>query len=417
MKNRSTAILIGVYGNSRDREICEDHLLELESLGKTYGLITTYKICFFVKKKDPATLIKRGAIDKILNILNESELFYVIFDDEISPTQQRNLEKELKKTVIDRTELILGVFDKHAKTKEAKIQISLAQARYQLPRLKRLWTHLERQRMKGGYLKGMGERQLEVDKRILKSEISKLKKRLKEIEKKRATQRKKRIREENLIFSIVGYTNSGKSTLLNALTKADVLVEDKLFSTLDTTTKRFILPNKQKILFIDTVGFIRKLPHDLIASFKSTLEEIVYSDVLINVIDLSDKNVFEKIESSLDVLKKLKVEDKPIIYVFNKIDKVKDHSLIKKLKERYPTSVKISALKKIGFDDFLKIIMDSIKFKIKKFKLKIPQNEVKLINELIEKGNITSKKYKDNYLFLEVEIPKTLFYKIERFII
>ncbi len=415
----NNALLIGVYKLTEEKKACLEQLDELKSLCDTYGVKPAHILSCPLKKVESATFLGSGKVNEIALLCQEHNIDVVIFDDEISPHQQRNLEVILKRPVIDRTELILGVFAKHAKTKEAMLQIALAQAKYQLPRLKRLWTHLSRQRTggaSGGFLKGAGETQIEIDRRILRDKITKLQGKLLEVRRQRDTQRAQRIRTQIPTFSIIGYTNSGKSTLLNALTGANVLVEDKLFATLDTTTRKFTLPNNQQILLIDTVGFIRKIPHGLVAAFKSTLEEATYADILIHLIDASSPNVLLQAEATTIVLKELHSEDKPMITVLNKIDKCQGPVNLMKLRITYSNTVEISALKKIGFDALLKRMMQEISNLRKTFKLKIPQSNYALVSLIMKEGRVISKEYVENYILLEAEIPQSLEHKIEQFV-
>ncbi|EKE21040.1 MAG: GTP-binding protein, partial [uncultured bacterium] len=254
-------LLIGVFEGPKDKNTCMEHLDELQSLAYTYGLDTVDKISVPLREIHSSTYLGIGKIEELKLLTDEEDINIVIFDVDIFPHQQRNLENIFKRTVIDRTELILGVFAKHAMSKEAKLQVRLAQFKYEMPRLKRMWTHLGRQRTggkSGGYLKGAGEKQIEIDRQTLKKRFSDLQKEIDKISLQRELQRKKREKTNIPTFAIVGYTNAGKSSLLNALTNANTLVEDKLFATLDTTTRKYFLPNGQSVLLTDTVGFIRK---------------------------------------------------------------------------------------------------------------------------------------------------------------
>jgi len=281
-----------------------------------------------------------------------------------------------------------------------------------------MWTHLSRQRTggkSGGYLKGAGERQIEIDRQTLKRRVSDLQKEIDQIKKQRQLQRKQRKKTNIPSFAIVGYTNAGKSTLMNALTDANVLVEDKLFATLDTTTRKYTLPNRQQILLTDTVGFIRKLPHSLIAAFKSTLEETTESDILIHLIDMSQKGVKDMAEASLEVLKELKADEKPIITCLNKTDECKDPSLLTYFKLKYPKTIQISALKKQGLDQLIEMMLKEISSLRRVVMLKIPQSYYKLVSEIIKEGRIISLDYKDNDILIEAEVPKILYNKLSFF--
>jgi GTPase len=412
------AVIVGTYKSSKDINITQEHLDELESLCDTYGLKVEKKIMAPLRKIESSTFLGKGKIEEIANIVTEEKIDIVIFDDEIFPMQQRNLEKIFKKIVIDRSELILGVFAKSAKTKEAKIQVQLAQFKYQLPRLKRLWTHLERQRVSGGtgaYLKGAGERQIEIDRRLLRDRISKLEKDLNEIKKQRELQRKARYKHGIPLFGIVGYTNAGKSTLFNALTKDHVLVEDKLFATLDTTTRQLNLPNNQKILLTDTVGFIRKIPTMLVAAFKSTLEEAIKIDILIHVIDASSEYAVEQAQETKKTLDELGAKNTPIITVFNKIDKCQDQQMLLKLRILFPHNICISASK----EENLHLLLEKMEEMLLKLriivKIKIPQKDYKVISVLLKEGRTISMEYIENDILLEVEISKHLKHLIEKY--
>jgi len=343
----------------------------------------------------------------------------VIFDDEISPQQQRNLEKLLECVVIDRTELILGVFGQRARTREAKIQIELATFRYQMPRLRRLWTHLHRQRSGGaggGAVKGEGEKQIEIDRRIIRSRIDRLEEEFETVKKQRQIQRRLRERTRIPTFAIIGYTNVGKSTLMNALTDAEVLVEDKLFATLDPTTRKFVLPNNQAILLIDTVGFIRKIPHQLVASFKSTLEESVQADILLHLIDVSNPHAEMQADATQAVLKELGATKHPIITVLNKIDQVENPLAAQKMRIKYPKTVEISALEKIGFDVLLETMVKEISLLRKTVKLRVPQSHYAIVTDVMKEGKVVSCEYEENDILLEIEIPHHLEHKVSHFV-
>ncbi len=417
-QDQKKAILIGTY--TKDKNLCIEQLEELESLGNTYGLETVLKLPCPIRAYDAGTFIGSGKVEEIKALALEHQCILVVFDDEISPQQQRNLEKLLECVVIDRTELILGVFAQRAQTREAKIQIELATFKYQMPRLRRLWTHLHRQRSGGaggGAVKGEGEKQIEIDRRIIRRQVDKLEGELDDVKKQRQTQRRLRERTRIPIFAIIGYTNVGKSTLLRALTDADVLVEDKLFATLDPTTRKFVLPNKQAILLTDTVGFIRKIPHQLVASFKSTLEEAVQADILLHLIDVSNPHAEMQAEATYDVLKELKATDRPIITVFNKIDQVENRSIIHRLKVKYPKTVELSALNRTGFDELLDQMIREISLLRKIVKLRVPQSHYALVSEIMKEGKVISCEYEENDILLEIEIPHHLERKVSHFVV
>lgn len=412
------ALLVGTYA-AGEKQACEEQLSELESLGNTYGLTTVLKIAAPLREIDAGTFLGSGKIEEIREAAHQNACDVVIFDNEISPQQQRNIEKIIEKSVIDRTELILAVFAQRAHTREAKLQIELANCKYQLPRLRRLWTHLGRQRSggaSGGFVKGEGEKQIEIDKRILKAQIDKLQKEFVEIKKHRQTQRRARERSGIPTFAIIGYTNVGKSTLLKALTDADVLVEDKLFATLDTTTRKFILPNKQPVLLIDTVGFIRKIPHQLVAAFRSTLEEAVHADILIHLIDVSSPNAEVQAEATFAVLEELGAAKRPMITVLNKVDLCPNRLMIDRMRFKYPKTVEISALQAQGFDNLMDKMIREVADLRKIIHLRIPQSSYALLAEIIREGRVISQEYEENDILIEVEIPQHLERKVANFI-
>ncbi len=417
ISNKERAFLIGCSQDKRREEI-EEHLKELASLAKTFGFETVHQEPVVLRSIDAGTYLRSGKIEEIQELLKETEAEVVIFDDEIAPNQQRNLEKLFCLPVIDRTELILEIFSKHAKTRESKIQIELATCVYQLPRLRRLWTHLSRQRSGGGgATKGEGERQIELDRRMIKTRMAALRRELKEVRAQRQLQRRARLRNGLAVFGIVGYTNVGKSTLINRLVNCDVLVEDKLFATLDTTTRQFILPNKEKILLVDTVGFIRKIPHTLVDAFKSTLEEAVFTDILIHVIDVSHPAAMSQAEETLKVLKELGVSDKPIITVLNKIDLLDSEQTIIRFKLTFPHVVALSAVEGEGVEKLLDAMIKTLDGCRTKYNLKIPQKEYGIVSKLMERGTVFDLEYEDNDVNLTVDVPNEMKHEIESYIV
>jgi GTPase len=315
-KRQETAVLVGILYPRQDERELEEFLEELAFLTETAGAEPVKK---FVQKLDapnPKTFVGAGKIEEIAGFIGENKIDLAIFDDELSPSQLRNIEKELGCRILDRTNLILDIFAGRAHTSYARTQVELAQYQYLLPRLTRMWTHLERQR--GGIgLRGPGETEIETDRRIIRDKISRLKEQLKKIDVQMAMQRKNR--GKMVRVALVGYTNVGKSTIMNLLSKSDVFAENKLFATLDTTVRKVVIGNLP-FLLSDTVGFIRKLPHDLVESFKSTLDEVRESDLLIHIIDISHPGFEEQIRVVNETLRELSVSDKPLILVFNKID-------------------------------------------------------------------------------------------------
>ena len=356
------AVLIGVINSTQNESTVKDYLNELSFLTETAGGVVSKTFIQKVDRPNPKTFIGSGKIIEIQSYCKNNNIASVIFDDELSPTQQLNLEKILKAKIIDRTGLILDIFAQRASTSYAKNQVELAQYQYLMPRLKGLWTHLERQ--KGGIgMRGPGETEIETDRRIVRDRISLLKKKLSNIDKQMSVQRGNR---GSLVrVALVGYTNVGKSTLMNLITKSDVFAENKLFATLDTTVRKMVIRNLP-FLVTDTVGFIRKLPTQLIESFKSTLNEITESDLLIHIVDISHPNYEEHIDSVNEILGQIDSSDKPLILVYNKIDSIDDHSFIELNKS--DEKEYISAQKKININQLKEKIFKHVrKIHVKRF--------------------------------------------------
>lgn len=367
IQEQNKAIFVGIIKQGDEESKVLEYLDELEFLAETAGLAGDKQFIQRVDKPEKATYIRSGKLEEISQYCEENEIKYVIFDDELTGMQQRNIEKIIKTSiVIDRTSLILEIFSQRAKTAYAKMQVELARYNYMLPRLAGMWTHLERQRGGVGMRGGMGETQIEIDRRIVRERIARLKEQLKKVDKQMATQRSNR--GQLVRLSLVGYTNVGKSTLMNLLAKSDVFAENKLFATLDTTVRKVVIGNLP-FLLSDTVGFIRKLPTQLIEAFKSTLDEVREADVLIHVVDISHPDYEEQMEVVEKTLKDISASDKPIFVVFNKIDTYKheeydefslqpktDRNLsleevkYKWINEKKIPCIFISALKKEGID-------------------------------------------------------------------
>ncbi len=315
-KEIESVVLVGLITESQSEEELKEYLDELSFLVETAGGNEKERFVQRLKKADSRSFVGSGKLREIAAYCKENEIDTVVFDDELSPSQIRNIEQVLKTKILDRNNLILDIFASRARTADAKTQVELAQYEYLLPRLTRMWTHLERQ--KGGIgMKGPGEKEIETDRRVIRDKIALLKKQLQKIDKQKATQRKNRGKIVRL--ALVGYTNVGKSTIMNLLAKTNVFAENKLFATLDTTVRKIVIDNLP-FLLSDTVGFIRKLPHSLIESFKSTLDEVRESDILIHVVDISHSNFYEQMETVNQTLEEIGVADKPMILLFNKID-------------------------------------------------------------------------------------------------
>lgn len=418
LRNAKTAFLISAYRSGGDKAKVEDYLEELKGLCDTFGIEVVGKAACPIKKLDAGTYLGKGKLEELSAEAEKLKADAMIFDDEISPNQQRNLEAFFKRPVADRTELIIEVFAQRAQSREAQLQIELARIKYQFPRLKRMWTHLSRQSSSGGgFVKGEGEKQIEIDRRLLRKRIDLMKKEIEVVVSQRNTQRTARKRSGIPTFAIVGYTNAGKSTLMKSLTGADVYVENKLFATLDTTTRKFTLPSNQEILFVDTVGFIRKIPHTLVASFKSTLEEAIHTDVLLHLIDVSHPMAEEQASATLEVLKELGAADRPIITVLNKVDACLDKEIINKFRLKYPKTVSISALTKQGIDDLIGMVSEEVANLRKVVKLRIPQSEYKLVSDLMREGKVLDSDYEENDVLLTVEIPLQWEHKVQAYLV
>ena len=349
----------------------------------------------------------KGKADELANLVKEAGVDLVIFDDDLSPSQQRNLEDKIGVKIIDRTQLILDIFAQRAHSASGKIQVELAQLSYLLPRL--IGKGIILSRLGGGIgTRGPGETKLEVDRRRIKERITKLKGKIGKIDRQREVLRKERKRKSYPVAAMVGYTNAGKSTLLNTLTEAKVMVDDKLFSTLDPTTRKITLPNHETVLLTDTVGFINKLPHGLIASFYATLKEVKEADILINVLDASHPKLGEVNKATHSVLKELKVTDKPIINVLNKIDLVENGYQILRLKRSLDSSVTISALKGEGLDKLIQKIVEFLDEERITTEFVFPYERSDLISLLYSQGEILNKEYLEDKTVLRARISRSL---------
>lgn len=373
----------------------EDSLDELALLADTAGMNVIGQASQSVNSIDPATFVGSGKLDEIVLEVQELGANVVIFDDELSPRHQREIEKRLGENikVIDRSALILDIFAQHAQTREGALQVELAQYEYRLPRLTRMWTHLARQgggkgSAVGVGLRGPGETQLEADKREIKNRIVHLKKELENVRAHRARHRAKRDRAGIAVVSLVGYTNAGKSTLLNALTHSDVYVADQLFATLDPTTRRLELPSGRHILFTDTVGFIQKLPTTLIAAFRATLEEVSESDILLHVVDASHPNVVQHIEAVEDTLAEIDVPNVPKILVLNKSDRLSEASSTVEIGTDYFDCVSVSARKKQGLETLMDSIERALNTRQRRASFMIPFHRGDLLSLLYERSTV-----------------------------
>ncbi|KAI3504756.1 hypothetical protein L1887_26457 [Cichorium endivia] len=401
------AYLVGVARKDVTEELfsTEESLKELAQLADTAGLMVVDSTYQKLSNPNPRTYIGSGKVSEIKTAINAHGVETVIFDDELSPGQLRNLEKAFggNVRVCDRTALILDIFDQRAATREASLQVTLAQMEYQLPRLTKMWTHLERQ--SGGKVKGMGEKQIEVDKRILRTQIGVLRKELESVRKHRKQYRTRRLSVPVPVVSLVGYTNAGKSTLLNQLTGANVLAEDRLFATLDPTTRRVQMKNGKEFLLTDTVGFIQKLPTTLVAAFRATLEEISESSLLVHVIDISHPLVDQQIEAVEKVLSELDASSIPKLMVWNKVDKAKNPEEIKSKAKSMEDTICISALNGSGLDEFCNAVQEKLKDSMVWVEALVPFDKGELLSTIHQVGMVEGTEYTENGTLVRGHVP------------
>lgn len=392
-------------GIRHDREDVEKHLDELEKLLETLGIDTAGKSIAQVKTATPAFLTGSGKADEIIKLAKEAGASLIVFDDDLTPSQQRNWEKASGLEVIDRQAVIIEIFAQRAATREASLQVELASCKYRLPRLAGAWQHLSRQR--GGFYgtRGEGEKQIEVDKRLLLKKIAKLKKELEEVSKQRET--RKKLRSERNIFScaIAGYTNAGKSTLLNSLTGSQVSTGNRLFDTLDPATRKYTLPGGREIVITDTVGFIRKLPHQLVEAFKSTLEETLDADLIILLLDASDREVKSHYKTALEVLKEIGADPKKILTVFNKADLCSDEIFSSMLARDFPGSFFISASERKNIDMLALAIEKAAAENDTEITLFIPAGRYDILAQIRQNGKILEEEYGEYGVMVKAVVP------------
>jgi GTP-binding protein HflX len=413
-KIHERALLIGLEKDGVSKWDLRDSMEELRELANSAGAEVVDTVTQKLQKPTAPYYIGRGKAELIRESIQDRRVTSVIFDDELSPAQGRNLENLLARKVLDRTQLILDIFAQRARSREGRLQIELAQLQYLLPRLTRMWHHLSRQT--GGIgTRGPGETQLEVDRRRVQERIARLERELVAVRKTRAVQRQGRKRHQWPVAAVVGYTNAGKSTLLNRLTGADLIAVDQLFATLDPTTRSFVLANKQRLLLTDTVGFLRKLPHTLIESFKATLEEVQEADLLIHVVDLSHPRVDEQMGAVDGVIKELDAYGKQTLIVFNKIDNLSNRELAASYTQRFPGSVAISARTGEGLPDLVQALQDALASWRLRSHYKIPANESALIAEIHRVGHVLELRYDDNDAIIVAHVPPQLRYRLSRF--
>ena len=405
------ALLVGIILPQNNQIDIDNHLSELSLLAETAEIEVLGEITQKLARVNPAFFVGKGKASQVIDQAKVLDANLIIFDEELSPAQIKNYHKLAKDIiVIDRSALILDIFKKHAKTREAKTQVELAFCQYLLPRLTRQWTHLERQMGGVGTRAGMGETQIEIDRRLIRDKISKLKLDLKKIEIERTTQSQKRKREFRV--ALVGYTNAGKSTLFNSLTGNNVYVQNQLFATLDTTVRKLKINKTHQVLISDTVGFIRKLPHNLVASFRSTLKELLEADLILIVLDASSVIIDDHLDTIKWVLTDLGADDIPKSLVLNKIDRVKEELELKRLRNKFTDAIFISALHHLRLDDIRDHIIDKIESDFEIFDLNIPYHKGKTISQLQDQVEILESVYGDEEIFLKIKGSKDIVDKI-----
>jgi len=424
---KERAFLIGIdYKNNKQYLNTKESLEELKLLSQTAGLFVVGSEQQKLEAPNPATFIGSGKVEEIKTLVDSLKADIVIFDEELSPRNYRELEKEfgIHTRVIDRTTLILDIFAQHAQTHEGQLQVELAQYEYLLPRLTRAWSHLERQAGGGGGrtgnaggvgLRGPGETQLEVDRRQIREKISKLKKELEKVREHRNRYRQNRKKSNIPVIALVGYTNAGKSTLINALTNANVYVADQLFATLDPTTRRLVLPGGNTVLISDTVGFIQKLPTHLVAAFRATLEEIAEADLLIHIVDLSHPDAISQWRSVMDTLIELGAGGIPMITVLNKIDRVQEPSIMVKDIPEFMRGILLSALKQINLGELEEVIKSELFENFMPIEVIIPYKNGNLISVFHEHGKVDRIEHGISDVKISGKIPGRLIADFERF--
>jgi len=413
-KHQERALLIGLEQDGVSKWDLRDSMEELRELASSAGAEVVDTVTQKLPKPTAPFYIGKGKAEALKDSVQNQQVTSVIFNDELSPAQGRNLENLLSRKVLDRTQLILDIFAQRARSREGRLQIELAQLQYLLPRLTRMWSHLSRQ--SGGIgTRGPGETQLEVDRRRVQERIARLERELEAVRKHRSVQRQGRKRHQWPVAAVVGYTNAGKSTLLNLMTGADVLAVDKLFATLDPTTRSFTLPNNQRVLLTDTVGFLRKLPHTLIESFKATLEEVSEADLLIHVVDSSHPRVDEHMRAVDNVVNELGAFGKQTLIVFNKIDILQNRNLAETYCRRFPGSVAISARTGQGIDQFVEVLQSALGAWRLRSRFRVPLSESNLIAEIHRVGHVLDLQYDSDHAVITAHVPPHLEQKLSNF--
>ena len=417
------AFLVGVKLKGELQSDAESSLEELRRLAETAGMEVLAEIIQPRETPDPAYFIGRGKLEELEAIVSELKVEAVIFDNDLTPAQTRNLEKALDIVVVDRTSLILQIFAQRAQTKAAKLQVDLAQLQYALPRLTRLWTHLSRlgtgggtaggsAGRAGGVVRGPGETQLQIDRRLIRTQISRVKKALQKVEKHRRVQRKQR--QEMINVSLVGYTNAGKSTLFNALTSEKQLAEDKLFATLDPTTRTLDLPDNQHVLLSDTVGFLKKLPHHLVDAFKATLEEVAEADLLLHIVDVAHPEAESQIDAVDEVLKELGALERPTLMLFNKIDLLEEAGHIQLFQSKYPDSLAISAQDGAGLEALKELLAERFSAQDVDVSLALSYQDGKALDYLYKHGEVFDTDYQGESIKVKAKLPQRYLKALDR---
>ncbi len=412
--SKERAIIVGVVHFQQKRELVDEYLEELALLLDTSGAEVVKEVIQKRKTFDPAYFVGRGMADQLAEMVSEEDADLIVFDDDLTPAQVKNLENKCETKIMDRSGIILDIFASRAKSRESKTQVELAQLNYYLPRLTRMWTHLSRQTGGAGIgLRGPGETQLEVDRRLVRKRITTLAKDLEKISRQRKIRRKGR--KDIFKVALLGYTNAGKSSLMNALTDSEIFVEDRLFATLDPTVRLLNETGKDKILLVDTVGFIRKLPHHLVASFKSTLEESQDADLLLHVIDCTHPFFRDQMQVVKGVKKDLKIENRPVITVLNKIDLIDDKSILRELKQEFDPCFLISAKRNMFVEDLKGEIIRQVRKQKVTTQIRMKITEQKRLASIYQWAEVLNKKYEDGFVRLEIQFPgnkRSWFYKL-----
>ena len=414
------AMLVGFCFDKSEEPETQKLLIELEELVDTLEIGVVGMEMVRIRDKNKRFICGTGKADELVELARARDCDCIVIDNELSPMQQRNWESLADLTIIDREEVILDIFAKRARTKEARLQVDLARMQYALPRMARMWGHLDREGGGGsggggGAARGMGEQQIEIDRRLARKRISSLKSQLEDVRKQRATQRKERQKADTATAAIVGYTNAGKSTLLNKISGADVMEADMLFATLDPTTRRIELEDGQTLLLSDTVGFVRNLPHRLVESFKATLEEAILADFLIHVLDATSDEVFAHYETTRKVLGELGADEKRSLVVLNKIDRVEDEGLLVDLRARFPDALEASAVTGEGLVEVVAKFAEFLSDRVIRLNFRIPQARGDISGLIHREGKVISTNYEGNDVLLTAVVPKDLAGRVAEF--